>query len=77
MTIGFLPSKGKRVGANEWSAWCVKRVERMVCEEIGDATADQSGVLAQAWALPAGSRPEGRVSIRSSIGGDGIMMYQS
>ena len=49
----------------------------MVCEEIGDATADQSGVLAQAWALPAGSWPEGRVSIRSSIGGDGIMMYQS
>ena len=47
----------------------------MVCEEIGDATADQSGVLAQAWALPAGSRPEGRVSIRSSIGGDGIMMF--
>jgi len=41
----------------------------MVCEEIGDATADQSGVLAQAWALPAASRPEGRVSIRSSIGG--------
>jgi len=28
----------------------------MVCEEICDATADQSGVLAQAWALPAESR---------------------
>ena len=26
MTIGFLPSKGKRVGANEWSAWCVRRL---------------------------------------------------
>ena len=25
-SIGFLPSKGKRVGANEWSAWCVRRL---------------------------------------------------
>ena len=41
----------------------------MVCEEIGDATADQSGVLAQAWALPvgAGQKAECQYGHRSAV----------
>src|SRR6266481_1298778 len=58
----------------------VRRYERAFLasrDKIGRATADESSTAMRAWALPAESRPEWRSSLRSSIGGDGLMMCRS
>src|ERR1700716_3330327 len=55
----------------------VRRCERAICawrDKIGRAIGGESRTLMRAWALSAKSRPELRLSLRSLIGGDGLMM---
>jgi len=66
-----------RVGSKNRSACAGVRADCGLRDRIGGGVAGRSGWPGQAGALPAGSRPEWRVSVRWWIGGDGIMRCRS
>ena len=57
VTIGFLPSNGQCVGANDWSAWCVRRL----------ATRLRTNLVYRASLGAAGWEPAERASVNTVI----------